>query len=130
MTQETNESTMTVISRIASGVPDLIRKEIQLLRAEMGEKLNQATTAVGLLAAAAIMALVALNVLAAALVAALAEAGLGGGWAALIVGAVIAIVALMMAKKGANDLKASSLTPNRTISSVRKDAEVARESVR
>ena len=111
-------------------MPDLIRKEIQLLRAEMGEKLNQATTAVGLLAAAAIMALVALNVLAAALVAALAEAGLGGGWAALIVGAVIAIVALMMAKKGANDLKASSLTPNRTISSVRKDAEVARESVR
>ncbi len=130
MTQETNDSTMTVISRIAAGVPDLIRKEIQLLRAEMGEKLNQATTAIGLLAAAAIMALVALNVLAAALVAGVAELGVGAGWAALIVGGVIAIVALMMAKKGSNDLKASSLAPNRTMSSVRKDAEVARESVR
>lgn len=58
----------------------------------------------------------------------LAEAGLDAGWAALIVGVILAAVAFGMITKGINDLKLSSLAPTRTAKNVKRDAQAIKES--
>lgn len=123
MTDE--RSAPALVGDLLTQTTDLFRKEIQLLRAELGEKANQAAVAVGMLVGAVILALVALNVLAAALVAALSNI-MDAGWAALIVGGILAIIAWIMASKGMNDLKATNLAPERTANAVAKDASMAK----
>jgi p-aminobenzoyl-glutamate transporter AbgT len=122
-----DRSASSLVGDLVHHVSELFRKEVALFRAEMSESASQATTAIGLLVAAVVFALTALNVLAAALVAALTSAGVAGGWAALIVGGAIAIIALLMAKKGADDLKASNLKPERTVDALQRDVATARE---
>ena len=118
----------SIISDVLSHVSNLVRKEVDLARAEMSENMTRAGVAIGMIAGALIVALVALNVLAAALVAALSEV-MDAGWAALLVGVVFAVIALIMVMKGVNDLKASSLAPTRTAKNVRRDAEVVKEAL-
>lgn len=109
-------------------VSSLLRKEVDLARAEVDENLKRAGVALGLIVGAGIAALVALNVLAAALVAALTEAGIPAGWSAVIVGVVLAVIGYAMFAKGAKDLKLSSLAPTRTTTNVQRDAEAVKES--
>jgi len=123
------KSAPSLFGDLARQLPDLFRKELQLLRAEIGEKADQAARALGMIVAAIVIALTALNVLAAALVAAIENAGVAPGWSALIVGVVLAGIALALAGKGSNDLKASSLKPQRTVNAVAKDAQMAKETV-
>ena len=52
----------------------------------------------------------------------IAEAGIPAGWAALIVGAGLGIVAAIMASKGTKDLSLSSLAPTRTAKNLKRDA--------
>ena len=125
-----NESTASLVGRLVESIPDLFRKEGQLLRAEMDEKASQAVTAVGVIVGGAVLALTALNVLAAALVTALTEAGIPAAWSAVIVGGVLAAIALALIGKGTSDLRASRLAPNRTARSLGRDATVAREAMR
>ena len=58
---------------------------------------------------------------------AIAEAGVPPALAALIVGAIVAIVAYALVHKGLRDLKATNLAPNRTMDSLKRDAHVAQE---
>lgn len=130
MTDGTRRSgTTAILSDVLNHVSSLIRKEVDLARAEVNENINRAGAAIGLLVAAVIFALVALNVLAAALVAAVAEMGLETGWASLIVGVAFALLAFGMMWKGLNDLKLSSLAPTRMVKNVRRDAEAVKESI-
>ncbi len=122
-----NKSAGNLLSDAMSNVSALVRNEVDLARAEINENISKAGVAVGMIAGAAIIALVALNVLAAALVAALTEAGLEAGWAALIVGAVLAAIAFGLMSKGLGDLKLSSLAPARTVKNVKRDAEAVKE---
>jgi amino acid transporter len=108
-------------------VSNLVRSEVNLARAEVTENIKSAGIAIGMLAAALVIAITALNVLSAALVAAIANLGIDAGWAALIVGVVFAIIAFMLASKGMNDLKISNLAPTRTAKNVRRDAEAVKE---
>ena len=108
----------------------IARKEVQLLRAEVGEKTHQAFTAVGLIVAGMVLALVAANALVAALIVAIAELGLAEGWAALIVGLVVAAIGYGLVKGGIAGLKASKLTPGRTARSLQQDATVARDTLK
>ena len=82
------------------------------------------------IAGGAILALAALIVLLQALVIGIAEAGVPPGWASLIVGVVVAIIAYVLIHKGTSDLKASNLAPDRTMSSLKRDAQVVKEQVR
>ena len=90
MADTLDRSASSLLGDLVSQVTELFRKEIMLLRAELGEKATQAVTACGLIVAAVVLALTALNVLAAALVVALENLGIPGGWAALIVGVILA----------------------------------------
>jgi TRAP-type C4-dicarboxylate transport system permease small subunit len=108
-------------------VSNLVRNEVNLARTEVAENLRSAGVAIGMLAAAMVIAITALNVLSAALVAAITNLGLSAGWSALIVGVVFAIIAFVLASKGMNDLKISNLAPTRTAKNVRRDAEAVKE---
>lgn len=122
-----DKSTGGLLSDALSHVSSLVRNEVDLARAEVSENATKAAVAIGMLAGAVVVALAALNVLTAALVAALTNAGLDAGWAALIVGVVLAAIAFFMMTKGTNDLKATSLAPTRTAKNVRRDAEAIKE---
>ncbi len=123
-----DRSAPALIGDLINNVTELFRKEMMLLRSEVNEKGNQVITAAGMIAGALVLAITALNVLAAALVAALAEF-IEGGWAALIVGVVLALIAFMMATSGKNKLKTANLAPRRTADSLSKDATMAKERV-
>jgi Putative Actinobacterial Holin-X, holin superfamily III len=115
---------------LTTSVSTLFRKEIELVRAETSEKINQAGVAAGSIAAGGILAMAALIVLLQALVIALAELGLAPALSALIVGGVVAIIAFGLIYKGTNDLKASSLAPRRTVGALRRDTEMVKEQAR
>jgi hypothetical protein len=127
MPDDTDRSAPALVGDLVTHVTELVRKEIQLLRAEMNEKTSQVFVAVGSLAAALAIALTALNVLAAALVAALGNAGLAAPWSAVIVGGILAIVAFALASKGMSSLKATNLAPQRTMRSTQQDAHMVKE---
>lgn len=107
----------------------LLRGEMDLFRAEMDQNVRKAGTALGLIVAGVVLLLVALNVLASALVAAITELGLEPGWSALIVGVVFAVIAAILAKKGMNDLKLASLAPTRTTRNLERDSETVKKAV-
>lgn len=122
-----DRSAPALVGDLVGHVTELVRKEIQLLRAEMNEKTTKAGLALGSIAAGVVIAIAALNVLAAALVAALTNAGIPAAWSAVIVGAVLAVVAFLVARGGFASLKASNLVPERTARSAGRDAEMIRE---
>jgi uncharacterized membrane protein YqjE len=126
---ETSRSATSLITDALTHMSSLVRKEVDLARAEISENMNRAMVAIGLLVGAVVFALVALIVLAGALTAAIAELGIEEGWAALIVAVLFAIVAAIMATKGRNDLKASSLAPTRTAENLRRDKDAVKESL-
>lgn len=127
MTPEPQKSTGGLLSDALSHVSSLVRNEVDLARAEVNENLQRAGVAIGLILGAVIVALTALNVLTAALVAALTEAGIPAGWSALLVGIGLAIIAYVMVNKGTNDLKLNSLAPTRTAKNVQRDADAVKE---
>ena len=122
-----DRSLKDLLSDLSGSISTLFRKEIQLARAETSEKITQSMMAIGAIAGGAILALAALIVLLQALVIAITEMGVPPALSALIVGLVVAVIAYVMIHKGTNDLKASSLAPERTMNSLRRDAQLAKE---
>lgn len=127
MSTDPNKSAGGLLSEALSHVSSLMRNEVDLARAEIDENLKTAGVAIGMIVGAVVVALTALNVLSAAVVAGLTDAGIDAGWAALIVGVILAIVAYVMASKGTNDLKLKSLAPKRTAKNVKRDAQTLKE---
>jgi hypothetical protein len=121
--------TSTLVGEALNQVTRLVRGEIDLFRAELDQNAKSAGAAVGLIAGGLVVMLVALNVLASALVVAITELGLAPGWAALIVGVGLALIAAIMAKSGTSKLKLTSLAPTRTARNVRRDGEAAKEAL-
>lgn len=128
-TRDQLRRTGSLLTDAAGQVSGLVRGEVDLLRAEVDQNVKKAGVAMGLIVSGVVVMLVALNVLAAALVAALTELGIDAGWAALIVGGAFAVIAAIMAMKGVNDLKLTSLAPTRTVKNVRRDGEAVREAL-
>ena len=122
-------TTSALLTQVLSHLSNLVRKEFDLARAEVQQNAKKAAGGVGLLVGAVVIALVALNVLAAALVAALTEMGLAAGWSALIVGGALALIAVLFAVIGAKALSATSLAPTRTVQNVKRDTIAVREAV-
>lgn len=124
----TEKSTGNLLNDALARVSALVRGEVDMARAEINENLKSAAVALGMIVGAVVVALTALNVLSAALVAALIEAGIDDGWAALIVGVVFGLIAYGMLQKGKSDLKLSSLAPTRTTENMKRDAQVVKDS--
>ncbi|WP_417607019.1 phage holin family protein [Primorskyibacter flagellatus] len=120
-------STASLLQSLLEQLSGLFRGEVDLLKAEMSEKASSIGGALGLVVAGVVVTLVALHAFAAAAVFGLMEYGLHPGLAALAIGAVLALIALIMVKIAIARLKNTSLTPERTANNVRKDAHVIKE---
>lgn len=131
MTPETdNRSFTTLISDLVNQLSTLVRTESSLLKAELKDGAHKAGKGIMEVAAGALLLLAALIVLLEALVIALAELGLGPAWSALLVGVVVAVIGAIMVKRGTSNLEPSELTPSRTASQLREDAQLAKEQTR
>ncbi|MBO6602680.1 MAG: phage holin family protein [Roseicyclus sp.] len=127
-TPDTKESG-SLISSVLLHLSRLIRKEFELAKAEMSEKVNRAAFAIGLLVIGAILLLSALNVLAGAAVAGLVELGLTPGWAALAVAGVVLLIAAVLAARGISILKTTRFAPTETVETISNDFATLKESI-
>ena len=88
---------------------------------------TRAAAGIAMLVIGVVLSLVALNVLAAALVAAIAVwFTLSTGWASLIVGVVLLIVVAILVSVGIGRLKSAFQTPQRSVNSIKDDARVVK----
>jgi hypothetical protein len=124
---ETEAGISSLLSDVASGVGRLVKGELRLARVEATEGLKSAVGGLVKIAIAAILALVGLNVLAGAAVAALAEAGLGPAWSALVVGLALCLIAVGLALAGRAALRLRGILPDRAARGLRRDAEAVRQ---
>lgn len=117
----TDASLAELFKQLAQESSTLIKQEIALAKAEVGESVGKATGSISKLAIAAGLALVAALVLTAFLVLLLGEL-LGNYWlSALIVGVVYAIVGAVLAKGAINRLKSIQYAPQTTIQTLKQD---------
>lgn len=119
---EQPKSLGSLMSDAFGHISSILRKEIDLARAEISQSLGKAGIALGLVLGGTVLALVALNVLAAAAVEWVISAGIAAGFAALIVGGAVLLVAIILLAVGVGQLKKASLAPKRVADNVRKDA--------
>ncbi len=104
----------------------LVRQEVQLAKAEMGQKASRVGKDVGFLAAggavayAGLLAIVAGGIFLLGLVIPL--------WlSALLVGIVVAIVGYFLVRKGLDALKQEDLAPRETMETLKEDKEWAKD---
>jgi hypothetical protein len=127
---ERDRSVTDLFGSVIGQISTLFRKEVQLARAELGEKLGDAAGAVTPLAAGGALLLGALILLLFAVVSLLVSYGVATGWAQLIVGVVAALGGYALIRGGLSHLKTSNLVPSRTTTQLSRDAQVAKETVR
>lgn len=117
---------LALLSEVVAGLGRLVSGELRLARAEAAESLQQAGAGLAKIAIAVVLGLVGLNVLAGAAVAALAAAGLGPAWAAVLVGLALCLLAVGLAMSGRAALRLRGFLPDRTLRNLRRDAEALR----
>jgi hypothetical protein len=108
----------------------LVRKETQLARSEMSEKIGDLALGIGLLVGGAVLLIPALVVLLQSAVTALVDAKIPLVWSALIVGGATLLIGLVLLAIGVSRLKAARPVPTRTIAQLEQDAEIAKHQVR
>jgi len=111
----------------------LVHEEAELAKAELSEKVSQVTTGAGEIAAGGAILFAGFIVLLFAAVGALemmipSEHAL---WMApLIVGLIVMIIGYIALSRGKKQMRAESLAPQRTMQSLRRDADLAKEHVK
>lgn len=128
-TGTSDRSLPELVSNLVAQISTLFRKEVQLARAEMGEKLGSMAGAVVPMAAGGGLLLGALVLLLLALASLLVHLGVIRGWAELIVGVLAAIGGYVLIRTGISKLGSASLVPSRTMEQLSRDAQVAKEQV-
>ena len=117
-------SLISLITDLPSLFGDLVRGEIESLKAELVEKLKHAGIGIGMLVVAGVFAFFATGVFTAAGILGLAE--VLPAWAsALIVGGALLVITVILALIGVSQVKRGTPpTPNKTITSIKKDVDV------
>lgn len=120
-----------LVKRLADQTSTLVHQEIELAKAELTEKGKVAGAGAGMLGAAALIGLLAAGALTACFIALLAL-WIGHTWiGALIVAAVYAAIALPLAMRGRDRIRAATPpTPDQTIENVKEDVAWAKTRTR
>jgi len=126
-TVEGDPSLGQLVMGLTDDISTLVRKEIELAKAELQENVQQGAKAGGMVAAGGAVAYAGLLFILAAI-----AIVLGNWWnnywlGAGVVGIVVAIIGWVMLNGGLTQLKEVSLVPHKTISSLQSDAEMAKE---
>jgi uncharacterized membrane protein YqjE len=124
-TEARERPTGELVKDLSAQTSTLVRKEIELARAELQQKGKVAGKGAGMLAGAAAAALLALGALTAALIALLDKA-MATWVAALIVMALWAVIALVLAKAGQRSLQRAAPPVPQTVETVKEDIQWAK----
>jgi hypothetical protein len=108
----------------------LVQNEVQLARAELAQKVTQASIGAAYVVGAAILCIPVLVVLLIALAIGLTQAGLSPVLAHLTAAACGAAVSVILAMVGVSYLKPENLKPKVTMRQVERDVETAKEMAR
>ncbi len=126
MSPSNNDSTGELVKQLSQDASTLVRKEIELARAELVEKGKKAGRGAGMFGGAGMFALGAFGGLTAALILLLAEA-MDAWVAALIVTAVWGAVAGVLAMEGKQKVEeAGPPQPEQTVETVKEDVQWAK----
>ena len=108
---------------------DLARKELALFKTELSENVRTLLIGIAMIAGAAVFAIAAIILFTEALVKWLATVVGSEALSALIVGGVMAAVAVGLVLYGRSTMSAASLAPTRSVKSIQRDTKVLSESV-
>ena len=122
-TQPDNGTSIGVLLRtLVEDVGHLFRTELRLAQAELKSNLSGLKTGAASIAVGGMLLLVSLFTLVGAFVGWLTPY-VGAGWAAFIVAVVLAVIGLIAISVGGKKLSAASLAPQRTVASLKQDAQ-------
>ena len=123
VTQPDNGTSIGVLLRtLVEDVGHLFRTELRLAQAELKSNLSGLKTGAASIAVGGMLLLVSLFTLVGAFVGWLTPY-VGAGWAAFIVAVVLAVIGLIAISVGGKKLNAASLAPQRTVASLKQDAQ-------
>lgn len=120
-----------LLTELSQQTTTLLRKEVALAKSEASESMSKVTSGIASLVISAVVLLAGLMLLLNALVFGLADiwTELELWHSFLIVGAIVAIIGLILYQKGKSNLSSDSLAPSRTIESVQRDKTTVQERV-
>jgi membrane protein implicated in regulation of membrane protease activity len=127
MMSGTQRTPLALIADVFAQVSRIFRGELALAQAEAALALRMVVKGFVLVLIAVVMAITALNVLSGALVAALAHAGLGPAWAAVVVGVIFAIIAAVFAWLGLAALRPSGQAAKRAAHGLQRNLDALKE---
>jgi hypothetical protein len=122
-----NQTIQGLVGEALRESTDLAQKEFTLFRTEISQNIRTLFIGLAMVVIAAIFAIAAVMLLTESLVEWLATIVNSEALAALIVGGVLALIAIGLGLYGRHAMTASSLTPQRTMRSLKRDAEVLSE---
>jgi xanthine/uracil permease len=129
METQDSRSIPELVSALTGDLATLVRKEGELVRTEVTEKLQQTAKAGQGLAIGAALLLGAFLVLLQALVIALSKV-MDPLWASLVVGVVVALIGYSLVKGAVKLMKPDQLAPDRSARQLKQDAQLMKEQVR
>jgi hypothetical protein len=125
-----NRSIPEIFTDVVNQFTALLRKEGQLARTEMSEKITQVAAGLGLIVGGSVLLTPALVILLQAAVSALITDNIvKEPWAPLIVGGAVFVIGIILLLVGLSRLKAEALVPNKTIAQIQSDVRVAKQQV-
>jgi F0F1-type ATP synthase membrane subunit c/vacuolar-type H+-ATPase subunit K len=124
MQDTSNQSLHNLFGEAIRETSDLAQKEFALFRTEMSQNVRTVFLGLAMVVAAAVFAIAAVMLFTESLVEWLARILESEALAALIVGGVMAAIAIGLGLYGRSAITRFSLTPQRTVRSIKRDTEV------
>lgn len=122
-----NQTIQGLVGEALRESTDLAQKEFTLFKTEVSQNIRTLFMGLAMVVAAAVFAIAAVMLLTESLVEWLATVVNSEALAALIVGGVLALIAIGLGLWGRSAMSSSTLTPQRTMRSLKRDAEVLSE---
>lgn len=127
--RDRDSSVGELLSDVTSDVQTLFRQEVELAKTEVKEEATKAGKAAGMYGGAGFAGYMVLLFLSLAAVLGLANV-MDGGWAALIVTAVWAVIAAVLYQRGRTRMRTVSPKPEQTVETLKENAQWARHPTR
>ena len=129
MADQQGQSIHNLIGEALRDTTDLARKELALFKTELSDNVRTLLIGIAMIAGAGVFAIAAIILFTAALVAWLATIVGSVALANLIVGAVMAAIAVGLVLYGRSTMSSASLAPQRSVRSIQRDTQVLSEKV-
>lgn len=126
-TVESEPSLGNLVLGLTDDITSLVRKEVALAKAELQENIQEGAQAGGMIAAGGMVAYAGLLLILIAIAIALGDWWENYWLGAAVVGLVTGIIGWALLNGGLKQLKEVSLVPHKTLASLERDANMAKE---